>query len=79
MFHDKCGTLLRRGKVNGVDVLYCPKCNVYVDTNSIKNDKIVFTGEYRHVQMDRGEGESNAKSSNETTGSDKKKEKEKSA
>ena len=50
MFHDKCGTLLRRREANGIATFYCPKCNIDIDMKSTGDEnKIVFKGERKKV------------------------------
>ncbi len=42
MFHEKCGTLLRRKEVDGKSAFYCPACNEVVETSKVGDSKVVF-------------------------------------
>ena len=41
VFHEKCGTLLRRKEIDGKSVFYCPACNEMVEINKVKDSKVV--------------------------------------
>ncbi len=42
VFHEKCGTLLRRKEIDGKSVFYCPACNEIVETSKAEDSRIVF-------------------------------------
>ncbi|MEM4098920.1 MAG: hypothetical protein QXZ38_04155 [Candidatus Micrarchaeaceae archaeon] len=44
MFHDVCGTLLKKQKVDGKEEYYCPACKVAVELkDSLRKEEKIIT------------------------------------